>query len=95
MKTIKELHFLIDENVTRQILGDNKYTKIYTDLSDFFQEKGWKKLAKNLYISSKELEDGEINQLIVELKERYPYISKCVKDLKQTDITEMSVIHTR
>lgn len=95
MKTIKELHFLIDENVTRQILGDNKYTKIYTDLSDFFQEKGWKKLAKNLYMSSKELEDGEINQLIVELKERYPYISKCVKDFKQTDITEMSVIHTR
>lgn len=92
MKKRKQITFDIDTNVAKKILGKN-YTNLYKNIKNFLENKGWKHIEGSVYMSNKALSSTNVSYLIDELLKKYPYLSKCVRDMHQSDISNIHGLH--
>lgn len=89
MEKRKQISFDIDTNVTKEILGESKYTSIYSNIQSFMRKEGWEHIEGSVYMSTEPLSNTKVSMLIDRLKKEYPYITKCVRDMHQADISKV------
>ncbi len=85
----KQVSFDIDTNVAKKIFGEQSYTKIYADIRGFMGKKGWKHIEGSVYMSNHPMTNGDILYMIDEIKEKYPYLEKCVREIHQADVSNV------
>lgn len=85
----KQVSFDIDTNVGKQIFGDQGYTKIYADIRRFMKKEGWKHIEGSVYMSMHPMKNGDILYMIEEIKAKYPYLEKCVREIHQADVSNV------
>jgi virulence-associated protein VapD len=88
MEKRKQITFDVDTRVARMILGKSSYTKIYMDIQKFMEDHEWQHIQGSVYISRKPLNYTDVSYLLYRLLEQYPYITKCIRDICQTDVPE-------
>lgn len=89
MKRRKQITFDIDTNVAKQIFGEQNYTKVYADIRNFMDTERWKHVEGSVYMSDTAVENMDVFFLIGRLKNQYPYLTKCVREMHQTDVTKI------
>jgi virulence-associated protein VapD len=89
MKNKKQLTFDIDTNVAKEILGEKNYTTAYANIKNFMTNEGWLHIEGSVYMSSKALSTTKVAHLINRLKKQYPYLTKCIRDMHQSDISNV------
>ena len=85
-KTRKQLAFDLDTKVCEAILGSN-YHIIYREIRDFMISNGFIHIQGSVYVSQNELSVVEVLNLLYDLRERIPYIEKCIRDIRQADVS--------
>lgn len=85
----KQLTFDIDSVVTKQILGENRYTNVWKDIRKFMEKNGWKHIEGSAYMSKDPVSTVKVISTIQELKRQYPYLDKCVKEMHLTNISKV------
>lgn len=85
----KQLTFDIDTNVAKKVLGEQSYTNIYGNIRRFMEEEGWKHVEGSVYMSMQPMDNMEVAYLIKNMKEQFPYLDKCVREMHQTDISNV------
>ena len=89
MEKKKQLTFDIDTNIAKEILGEKNYTDIYKKIRKFMEGEGWVHIEGSVYMSQKPLSNMQIAHLVYNLNKKYPYITKCVREMHQADISEI------
>lgn len=89
MKKRKQLTFDIDTNVAKEILGEKSYTTAYANIKSFMKSEGWLHIEGSVYMSSKPLSTTKVAHLINKLKKQYPYLTKCIRNMHQSDISNV------
>lgn len=93
MEKRKQLTFDIDTNVAKEILGEQKYRTIYSNIRNFMEREGWQHIEGSVYMSKKPLSTIKVAWLVDALKEKYPYLTKCIRDMHQSDISNVHGLH--
>ncbi len=85
----KQIAFDIDTSVARAILGSN-YTKVYSDIRRYLEGNGFEHIQGSVYVSKKPMSAVAVTLNINGLLKKYPYLSKCVRDMTQTNVSNVS-----
>lgn len=85
----KQLTFDIDKNVAKQILGEHNYTHVYSDIRSFMEKEKWKHIEGSVYVSNVPIDNTDMFWMIQSMKEKYPYLTKCVREMHQADISKV------
>lgn len=85
----RQLMFDLDTKVTEEILGPG-YRKIYKDIEKYLKQYGFEHVEGSGYISNAEISDSKVFRILRNLKKEYPYLTKCVKDMRIADITSFN-----
>lgn len=85
----KQITFDIDTKVAKEVLGEKNYTAAYINIRDFMKSEGWVHIEGSVYMSSKPLSTTKVAHLIKGLKKQYPYLTKCIKTMHQSDISNV------
>lgn len=85
----KQLTFDIDTNVAKQILGEHNYTHVYSDIRSFMEKEKWKHIEGSVYVSNVPIDNTDMFWMIQSMKEKYPYLTKCVREMHQADISKV------
>lgn len=85
----RQLMFDLDTKVTEEILGPG-YRKIYKDIEKYLKQYGFEHVEGSGYISNAEISDFKVFRILRNLKKEYPYLTKCVKDMRIADITSFN-----
>ncbi|MBO5174601.1 MAG: hypothetical protein J6B84_05625 [Eubacterium sp.] len=88
----KQIMFDLDTKVCEQILGKG-YRKIYDDIGNFLNDNGFLHPQGSGYISTEKLSNSEIFLLTQKLIKKYPYLTKCIRDIRTADILEVNSIN--
>lgn len=86
--TRKQIIFDIDTKVASAILGESKYRKLYSDIERYMKKNGFKHIEGSSYESIHPITRTKVAYMIEKLISKYPYLSKCVRDTRETSITE-------
>ena len=89
MEKRKQVSFDIDTNVAKKIFGEHGYTKVYKDIRKFMKSENWKHIEGSVYMSDQSMYNTNILRLIKKMKEQYPYLDKCVREIHKTDISNI------
>lgn len=90
----KQLTFDIDTNILKKILGEKNYSNAYTQIRKFMENEGWIHIEGSVYMSKKPMSSTKVALLINDLKKKYPYLTKCIREMHQSDISNVhSVEH--
>lgn len=81
----KLIAFDIDTYVTEKILGKG-YRVIYANIEKHFIENEFKHVEGSTYSSKVEISDMRVAQIIDDLLEKYPYLKKCIRDIRQANV---------
>lgn len=81
----KQIAFDLDTNVLKQIFGAN-YTKAYDDIGRFLKD-DFDHIQGSVYISKKPMTNMYVFHYIKDLKNQYPYLDKCVRDISLSSIS--------
>ena len=86
----KQIMFDIDIKVTKEILGD-EYRKIYDDIRNHLEENGFDFCQGSIcmYLSKNPMTDIELTNIINDLLNKNGYISKCVRNARQFDVSNV------
>lgn len=90
--TRRQIMFDLDTKVMEKILG-TKYTNVYKNIEQYLKEKGFSHPQGSGYISDKAISNSEMFDIIIELKEKYPYIEKCVRDIRVANIIDVNSLN--
>ena len=85
----KQISFDIDTNVGKMIFGERGYTKIYADIRRFMKKEGWRHIEGSVYMSGQPMSSSDVAYMIDSIKEKYPYLDKCVREIHQTDVSNV------
>lgn len=85
----KQITFDIDTNVTKMILGNGSYTNIYTDIRKYMEKNEWQHIEGSVYMSKKPMSNTKVAKILDSMIKEYPYLTKCIRDMHQTDISEI------
>jgi len=86
-ETKKQIIFDIDTKIAEKILGKN-YRKIYSDIKKYLEAKGFTHIEGSGYMSKNIMSSIQVTQIIIGLIEEYPYLSKCIRDIRQTNVVD-------
>jgi len=90
--TRKQIAFDLDTKVCKQIMG-KKYNHIYDIIRKHMEEEGFEHRQGSVYISVKPMKNMEVNNIMLGLVKKYPAISKCIRDITQTNVGKSHVIN--
>lgn len=83
----KQIVFDIDTKIAEEIIGSN-YRNIYKHIEKFMHKNGFNHIQGTVYESKNSKSNIDIINLIIELKTLYPSLNKCIRDIRQTDISK-------
>lgn len=89
MKNKKQLTFDVDTKIVKEILGERKYTAIYADIKNYMKKEGWAHIEGSVYVSEAPSSTTKVAALINGLLNEYPYISKCIRNIHQSDVSKI------
>lgn len=89
MKVRKQLSFDLDTNVLKEMFGGEKYTKAYSDIKSFMKKNDCVHIEGSVYMSNRTMSNLEVLNLLADLKEQYPYMTKCVRAIHQANISNI------
>lgn len=89
MEQKKQLSFDLDTNILKQIFGDNSYTIAYKDVRNFMKNNNFVHIEGSVYVSELSMTNVDVLLLLGKMKKELPYITKCVKEMHQTDVGEI------
>lgn len=93
MEKRKQLTFDIDTNVAKEILGEQNYTSVYANIRKFMKDEGWQHIEGSVYMSKTAMSNAKVLLLVSNLKKQYPYLTKCIRDMHQSDISNVHGLH--
>lgn len=85
----KQISFDIDTKVAKRIHGEQGYARIYADIRRFMKKEEWKHIEGSVYMSAHPMSNADVAYMIKELKKQYPYLEKCVREIHQTDVSNI------
>lgn len=85
----RQLIFDLDTKVSEKILGAG-YRKIYKDIELHLKQYGFEHAEGSGYISISEISDYKLYKILDELKKKYPYITKCIRDMHVADVISLN-----
>lgn len=85
----KQLSFDLDTDICKKILGDEKYTKAYKDIRTFFERNGCLHIEGSVYMSNHRLGNVDVARLVGKLLKEHPYLSKCIREIHQADVSSV------
>lgn len=86
----KQLSFDLDTSVLKEIFGEDNYAKAYSDIKSFMKKNDCEHIEGSVYMSNYDMSNLEVLNLLADLKEQYPYITKCVREMHQAFILEVA-----
>ena len=89
MEKRKQVSFDIDTNVAKKIFGEKSYTKIYADIRRFMKKWDWKPIEGSVYVSRQPMSNSNVAYMIDSIKQKYPYLDKCVREIHQADVSKV------
>jgi virulence-associated protein VapD len=89
MEVRKQLSFDLDTTVLKEIFGEENYTRAYSDIQSFMKKNDCKHIEGSVYMSNQSMSNLEVLNLLADLKEQYPYIIKCVREMHQANISDI------
>ena len=51
------------------------------------KSEGWKHIEGSVYMSQKPISTTKVSKLLSSLKKKYPYLTKCIRNMHQSDIS--------
>lgn len=88
----KQLIFDIDTNVCEQILGKG-YRKTYDRIEKFLLKNGFSHPQGSGYVSNELLSNMDVFVLTDKLLEQYPYLLKCIRDIRVADVGDINSLN--
>ena len=85
----KQITFDIDTNVAKQILGEKNYTNVYAHIRSFMNKRNWIHIEGSVYVSKMPMSNIKTAHLVNDLKNKYPYLNKCIREMHQSDISNV------
>lgn len=85
----KQITFDIDTNVAKEILGERNYIRAYADIREFMENGGWQHIEGSVYMSVVPVTTTNVAHLVDDLIWKYPYLTKCIREMHQSDITNV------
>lgn len=89
MQLRKQITFDLDTNVCKEIFGDKKYTMAYADIERFMKKNNFTHIEGSSYMSNSRMSNMDISNMIDDLLEKHPYLTKCIKKMHQSDISNV------
>lgn len=89
MQRRKQLTFDIDTKVAKEILGKSNYTTAYSNIKSYMKSRRWIHIEGSVYMSQKPMSNTMVALFISDLKKQYPYLSKCIRNIHQSDISNI------
>ena len=83
----KQLIFDLDTVLLRNLFGDS-YTGVYYDIRTFLEKHGFDHIEGSSYISQKPLTDVQLARVIISLKQTFPFLNKCVKNMHSANVMD-------
>lgn len=90
----KQIAFDLDTKVCKQIMG-NKYNHIYDVIQKFMKDEGFVHIQGSVYISEKPMSVTKVHTVIDDMLNKYPLLSKCVRDITHADIGDRYSLNHR
>lgn len=85
----KQLTFDIDTNIAKEILGEKNYTTVYSNIKSYMKDVGWIHIEGSVYMSKEPMSATGVAYVIDGLKLEYPYLTKCIRSMHQSDIANI------
>lgn len=82
----KQIVFDIDTKIAEMLLGSN-YRNIYRKIENHMYQHGFKHIQGTVYESEESKTNLQISLTIKELIKKNPSLKKCMRDIRQTDIS--------
>lgn len=89
MEKRKQLTFDIDTKVAKEILGEKNYTTAYSNIKSYMKKHDWTHIEGSVYMSNMSLSNTKVSLILKELKRQYPYLTKCIREMHQADISDI------
>lgn len=86
--TRKQLIFDVDTKVAAAILGETKYRKLYVDIEKHMKSYGFERIEYSSYESIQPVSKVKVSQLMRDLLRKYPYLTKCIRDTRETTVID-------
>lgn len=85
----KQISFDLDTDICKKILGEEQYTKAYKDIRSFFERNNCLHIEGSVYMSNHEMNNARTVRLLKKLLTEHPYLSKCIKEIHQADVSNV------
>lgn len=89
----KQLIFDIDTKIASEILGESSYRILYDNIRQYLAENHFAHVQGSSYESTIEYTDVQVIGILDSMIKKYPYISKCVRDIRQADISRVHTLN--
>lgn len=85
----KQLMFDIDTKVSEEILGPG-YRRIYDEIRRYLYDNGFDHVQGSGYISADVVSTPMLYQILSDMVDDYPYLEKCIRDIKEANVYNIS-----
>lgn len=92
MNLRKQIIFDVDTKKAEELFGGS-YRNLYMNIKLFMEKNGFEHIQGSAYESIDPMNNFEVLDCINALKNKYPKLNKCVKDIRQADIGEVSSLN--
>lgn len=79
------LIFDIDTLKAKELLG-NSYSILYKNIRSFMEQRGFKHIQPSTYESIHTMDYFDVSDCVKALRDKYPVLDKCIKDIRQADV---------
>ena len=63
-------------------------SKAYSDIKKFLLDNNFSKIEYSCYLSNNDISDKELTDIITRLKQKYPYLNDCIKDIRYSNMKD-------
>lgn len=85
----KQLSFDLDTEICKKIFGENRYTQAYKDIRSFLEKNDCSHIEGSVYMSNHGMNNVRVSRLLEDLLSKHPYLSKCIREIHQADISNV------
>jgi len=87
-KTRKQVAFDLDTKQLQKYYPTNTWTNAYLVIGNHMKENDFKWIQGSVYESNEELNTYDVNKILTTLILENPWLHKCMRDCRQSDIGE-------
>lgn len=86
-KSQKMINFDLDTKELEKYYPTDNWRNAYYDIKAFMKENGFEWQQGSSYVSKERLDYTEVKDLIKDLVEENPYLNKCIRDCRMTNVS--------